>query len=415
MSRAPDPTARGGGLARRVAAAAAATGLALLALEIWVRAALPVGGVLYGHDRELLHDARPDAATVQPMPRATLGEGDAARVVVLTGPEGLRGAALADVPPGAARVLVIGDSMVMAENVPAPRTFVARLGAELTDALGRDVVTLNAGRSGYGPDQALLWLEREIERIRPDVVVCVLCAHNDLGDLMRNKLFRLDADGALVRERPTVGRRLLDRFDEAERRASAPVIVRLLRFATRPPFVDEVPADPMPRYLAALDAQFREHWIDGDDEVVSLFEDVYDADVALGLAPEAEAAKRALLAAVLARMGGVSAAGGALLRFVVVPSAVDVAPGLDIRVDAERYPSHDPGRLVSVHASAAAAVAPAFDVTESLHGDAGGLRDAFVGGTDVHWNAVGQGRAAEAVAGWLAEDVEVRAALGPRR
>jgi len=411
LTDAPERPRRRGGLARGAAIAAASTAVALLAVEVWVRAALPVGGALYRHDSGLLHDARPGAATVQPMPRATLGPGDAARVVVRTGPEGLRGAALADLPEGAARVLVIGDSMVMAENVPAPGTFVARLGARLTAALGREVVALNAGRSGYGPDQALLLLEREIDRIAPDVVVCVLCAHNDLGDLMRNKLFRLDADGALVRERPRVGARLLDRFEEAADRASAPGLVRLVRFATRPPFVDDVPDDPIPRYLAALDAQFREHWIEGDDEVVSLFEDIYDADVALGLAPGAEAAKRALLAAILARMGESTAASGAELRFVVVPSAVDLVGDLDIRVDPVRYPGHDPTRLVEVHVAAASETAPAFDVTDALRGAGGALGDAFVGGTDVHWNAVGQARGATAVAEWLTGDATVRAAI----
>lgn len=400
-----------GRLARKVGVAAAAAFAALAGVEVWVRTAFPVGGALYVHDSDLLHDARPDAATIQPMPRATLGPGDAARVVVRTGPEGLRGVALADLPEGAARVLVIGDSMVMAENVPEENTFVARLGAELTDALGAPVVALNAGRSGYGPDQALLLLEREIARIRPDAVLCVLCAHNDLGDLMRNKLFRLGEDGALEFERPRVGERLLERFGAASDRASALGLVRLVRFATQPPFVDVVQDDPIPRYLAALDAQFREHWIDGDDEVVSLFEDVYDADVALGLAPKAEAAKRALLAAVLARMGRAADASGAELRFVVVPSAVDLVEGLEIRVDAARYPSHDPGRLVAVHLAAARGVAPAFDVTESLRASGEGFADAFVGGTDVHWNAVGQARGAAAVAAWLADDARWAGAL----
>ena len=86
-----------------------------------------------------------------------------------------------------ARLLVLGDSFVMAENVPLEGTFVRQLAFELERGLGCEVEGVNAGRSGYGPDQSLLLLEREIDTVAPDVIVCVLCAHNDVGDLARNK------------------------------------------------------------------------------------------------------------------------------------------------------------------------------------------------------------------------------------
>ena len=130
------------------------------------------------------------------MPRARVGPGDAARVLVTTGPEGMRGPGLG--PSGERpRVLVLGDSLVMAENVPASSTFVCQLTRALEEELdlpARSLEGVNAGRSGYGPDQSLLLLERRAREIQPSVVVFVLCAHNDLGDLARNRLFALEGE-----------------------------------------------------------------------------------------------------------------------------------------------------------------------------------------------------------------------------
>ena len=190
-------------LIKRLGLSLAALGAALVAAELAVERWFPVGGVVYRLDAELLHDARPDAARIQPMPRARVGPGDAARVLVTTGPEGMRGRGL-DRSGERPRVLVMGDSLVMAENVPAGSTFVSQLTRALEEELdlpARSLEGVNAGRSGYGPDQSLLLLERRAREIQPSLVVFVLCAHNDLGDLARNRLFALDG-GLIVRRSP---------------------------------------------------------------------------------------------------------------------------------------------------------------------------------------------------------------------
>ena len=108
-------------LITRLGLSLAALGAALVAAELAVERWFPVGGFVYRLDAELLHDARPDAARIQLMPRARVGPGDAARVLVTTGPEGMRGRGL-DRSGERPRVLVMGDSLVMAENVPAGST-----------------------------------------------------------------------------------------------------------------------------------------------------------------------------------------------------------------------------------------------------------------------------------------------------
>jgi hypothetical protein len=56
---------------------------------------------------------------------------------------------------------------------------------------------LNAGVSGFGTAEELLYLERELWKYSPDLVLLSFFA-NDAGDNARANLFRLGRDGALV-------------------------------------------------------------------------------------------------------------------------------------------------------------------------------------------------------------------------
>ncbi len=402
---------RRGRLARRLLALVLGTTIALVALEWIVDRFFPVRAQVYVLDERLLHDARPGARRIQPMEAARVRGGDAARVLVAIGPDGFRGPAV-ERPKRRPRVLVLGDSFVMAENVPYGNTFAVQLGrsleSELRDhhALEVSVEAINAGRSGFGPDQSLLQLEQRFDELRPDLVVHVLCAHNDLGDLMRNKLFRLGGDGELVQETPVIGERMLAEFRAIERRASERALVRLWKYArdidgTRAP-VASLPATTFDLYLVALDQQYREHWVERRPDVVSLFEDVYDADVALRPEGASARAKVALLESILSREVAFCAGRSVPLQFVVVPSAVDVAPGFGLRVDRKRHGDYRPSRLAeSIAGAVLRAGGRVVDVTEAL-GEGPAADSSFVGGTDVHWNATGQARGAARVASELA-------------
>src|SRR5262249_28123464 len=49
------------------------------------------------------------------------------------------------------------------------------------------------------PDQNFLRMAREIDGLEPDIIVFHIFANNDFGDLIRNRFFRFDARGELVR------------------------------------------------------------------------------------------------------------------------------------------------------------------------------------------------------------------------
>ena len=323
----------GGSITRRILLSISAAALTLLLLELSVDRFFPVLGQVYRLDPELLHDTIPGSRRIQPMEPSRLGEGDRARVLVEVGGDGFRGDGERG-SEGCRRVLVLGDSFVMAENVPLEGTFVRRLAVDLEAQLGCAVEGVNAGRSGYGPDQSLLLLQRELDEVAPDLIVCVLCAHNDVGDLARNKLFRGEGAGTLVRCAPRLGARLVDEFTRRRERSAGFGLQRLVRFWREAPDrrpVDSVPVGTIDLYLAALAAQHDEFFVRGDLEVVSLFEDVYDADVALRPDAAAVATKLSLMTAILRAMVELAMARGVPLHFVVVPSAVDVCPGFGIQ------------------------------------------------------------------------------------
>jgi lysophospholipase L1-like esterase len=98
-------------------------------------------------------------------------------------------------PAGTKRVVCLGDSFTAGYEVDLEDCFTRVLEREL-NAPGRAVEVLDAGVSGFGTAEELLYLERELIRYQPDVVV-VSFYGNDLMDNVRSDLFGLD-HGELV-------------------------------------------------------------------------------------------------------------------------------------------------------------------------------------------------------------------------
>jgi phage regulator Rha-like protein len=101
------------------------------------------------------------------------------------------------------RVMLLGDSMSMAEGVELEETYIKRF-EEMTNrtAPGRRVEAINAAIRGYGNDQEVLLFERLGPVFLPDVVVLAFFEGNDLEDNRNGGLFRLGPEG-LVKRIPT--------------------------------------------------------------------------------------------------------------------------------------------------------------------------------------------------------------------
>lgn len=93
--------------------------------------------------------------------------------------------------PGERRVLVLGDSMVLAVQVPLEQTFVKRLEAQLNaQASGAGVTkwrVINGGVQGYGPINEWLFFDRVAAAFEPDLVVQFVFVGNDAIEALNLK------------------------------------------------------------------------------------------------------------------------------------------------------------------------------------------------------------------------------------
>jgi lysophospholipase L1-like esterase len=413
---------QGSSLSRRFRIFVTTLVLVLIAAELSVHQWFPVRVRIFQLDDELLHDTRPSSRRILAMDEAAGG----ARVLIEIGPEGYRSDRALD-PDAALRIACFGDSLVLAENVPQRETFVQRVGEQLTSRLAINVQSVNAGVTGYGPDQALLKLERDLSRIAPQLVIFVLCAHNDHGDLIRNKLFRLDAHDQLVRAKPVLAPELAQRFETMKQEERALALHRLFDFwseqRARARAAEEASLQSPPYiqwYLEAAAGEFHEYLAGQDPLVYSLFRDYYDIDVAAR--PDADSAqyKRRLMFALMQRLRDHCAAEQVPLLVLIVPSAVDLDPQFEIRVDSIRHPGYDPNRLcAAISESLLSLGVEGLDLTECFRQC--GAQTVFVGADDFHWNARGQQVAAAAVAdrinqlGWIGAGSKPAAPGGLKR
>jgi lysophospholipase L1-like esterase len=377
----------------------AAFGVALVAVELWLERFLPIGALVQELDPVLLARPIPGARSVLQMDAIHGGE----RIPLRIDEQGFRGPPVSSSKTGL-RVVVYGDSLVMGENVREEESFVVRLGEALTSALGRPVETINAGVSGYGPDQECLRMEQEIDGLQADLVVLVLCATNDLGDLVRNKLFGLDETGKLVRNEVELDPKLLADFENRRKEAARPAIVRAwsaIRASLASTAQDSTGGHALnpfvPLYLQSARDEWAETVREHGHRVRNLFRDVYDADVAIEPDAESSRYKVALMGAVLSRWHEECARRSLALLAVCVPSAVDLDPHFQVRVDPLLYPAYDPRRLSDTFARLLEEAAiPAVDLYDAFA--APGQEPLFEGFLDIHWNVAGQALAADLVA-----------------
>ena len=103
---------------------------------------------------------------------------------------GLRGPEIEPPPPMGLRVLLQGDSMVVAFEVPYDQTFGAVLEASLSDELGVPVQVINAGVRGYGSDQSYLYFRERGQALDPDLVIHLHSANDVRNNITVHRMRR---------------------------------------------------------------------------------------------------------------------------------------------------------------------------------------------------------------------------------
>jgi hypothetical protein len=387
----------------RVLAGVVSTALVLLAAELGLRLFLsPRYYPPFQPDARRLYKLVPGSS--REYRRAAINGGG--RILYRINSAGFRGEELEGKGDGL-RIVVYGDSFIQAEYSIDSNTFAERLERHLSERLGRPVEVVNAGVAGYGPDQILRSMEDELAGLEPDLAIAALYAGNDFGDIVRNKLYRLDHEGRLQENEftlsPGLGRKL-----EIARRES--ILKRIAREAMRAVgnsgggAIAQGPLARRERLDSFLDQnlrEYREYVVEGDNVVRELLSDPYNADVSLTPNSDSARYKIDLMDRLLARMKDTTDELGVPLVLVLIPNPIDVCDSHESgEVDAERYPEYERSALTGIlQRIASRRRIPHVDLFGPFRER--GAASLYFGGADDHWNDRGQDVGAELVARFL--------------
>ncbi|HFD87991.1 MAG TPA: hypothetical protein ENJ35_09990 [Gammaproteobacteria bacterium] len=323
-------------------------------------------------------------------------------------------------------VLLFGDSNLFARFLPFDET----LGEQLEHSFDDTFCSVNFGVPGYGPDQSLLRMLYEVDRLElmPQVVVFHVFSDNDYGDLFRNYLFTVNAAGEL---QPTSRDRTDFKLRIVERLQAQYLLVRKLRDLAMELGMYRLPADeylapPIDRPERALGSDEEVlHYIDSVEQVgrrefenyqqgkyTTWLDDIDDFYLALN--PDSEAAHQArqLLAGIFRTAKRKSDELNACFVVLIQPAESDVADTgpvsrADLALYSEVYKrSYHPENLTDIAVAAAESAGVDYidlfnryeqsevPVYESIELDKG----------DNHWNAAGVRVAAEALRSYIIEN-----------
>jgi hypothetical protein len=305
-----------------------------------------------------------------------------------------------------ARIIVYGDSNIQAIFSKSENTYAVKLSEYLNSNGIANVEVVNAGVIGFGPDQSLIRFELEADTYKPNLVVFGIFVDNDFGDIIRNRLFDLDANGNLVetRYKKTADEQLIiDNGLNLKDLLSSLLIFRATSKLSRLLKGNNVNiAEEKLNMLQNLAAEEYLVYKESRPKTFSHFADHYDIDIALDKDKESSKVKLKLMEAVLRRASAVAISHDIKFLVLIQPSRVDTTDNDALNYKyLEKYPKYKGSRLTDVVENICLA--------NNIHYV--NLRDIFMRnnpnhlffkGDDDHWNDQGQDLAAKETAWYIA-------------
>ena len=245
------------------------------------------------------------------------------------------------------RILVYGDSNIQARFSRFEDTFSQKLKYFLNKEKN-NVEVINAGLVGAGPDQSLLRFIGDANVIKPDMMILHLFADNDYGDIIRNRLFELDADEQLVRTSFVI------KQDQQITESETGLLdylrsLLLTRSAVKLFTKDESALSRDEKIEAAIekmegeDEQEYMNYKSGEERISSHFADHYDIDIATRPDSDAARIKKLLMHKVLGKLKVETDNKNVHLLVVVLPAVADVLTDNTIlaRNDLSKYKKYN--------------------------------------------------------------------------
>ena len=302
------------------------------------------------------------------------------------------------------RVVVYGDSFIHAAYSLENETFTSQLGIQLEQKMGKAVEAINAGISSYGPDQISLKLKRELPQLKPDLVIVSIFAGNDYGDLLRNKLFKLDASGNLQANPYKLSEKIQTGFYLAHRESVLKQAIRKLIPDEESLVLTEIFNDTQALMAYSLDVakkEYNDFIINGSNLVTNTHTDFYSADVSLE--PDSESARYRIrfMEAIMVRILKTAKDNNTPLVFLFIPHPLNVAENYHGgTIDTKKYPNYKKNNLIQPLEDTANKIDVPYLSLFNIFSQHNANELYYRGGDD-HWNNVGQQIAAEAMAEYL--------------
>lgn len=380
------------------------TCIAILSIFIlsdsYVRFFLPQYREIYDYDTRLIHRLIPGSSKVTIMSEKDGG----ATIPVQVNSFGFRGPEF-DLQKTKNRIIVYGDSHIEAYFSREENTFPSKLRKYLANSSdikmdGTEVI--NAGVTGYGPDQILLRMQDELPKYKPDITVVALC-NNDFGDLMRNKIFFLE-NGTLAEHEHQFNPIL-----KAMRKAFvySPgikfVYLKLIDFAAI--FKKESSQEYFGMYynysIMLGKAECADYLIKNSSTVANPFGDHDDMDMAVDPNSFCTEYKKELMKSIMKEMTIAASATNTTLIFMFIPSRYEVDERLFAEtVDTRIYPDYNRTYFSQTYRDLAHDInADYLDLHAPFAAQAkNGEKLFFQYDKDWHWNDLGEEYAAQLMA-----------------
>lgn len=396
---------------------AVVTGLFLCGAELYLRRFFPIREPSLELDDRYLFKYRSNVRRLFSDPWNGTG-----RVLVTLNREGRRGELVR--PDVARRIVVYGDSYIAGEFSALKQTFVGRLESKLAGRLTGETQVINAGVPGYGPDQIALRMEAELDALKPSMVIVSIFSGNDYGDLLRNKLFKLDAQEQLVTNRfvlqPTDSEHWLAKpspFHLVRVAQAAGERVRAGVAKLRAPKTAAVPTAGYMKgtnlagglyFLSKRKAEYENYVEQGDHHTRDLFWDDFDADVAFEPDSPSARYRRVLMERVIEKMQALTKARGVPLVLLVVPSPYEILDDYEW-LHAGDFPNFKRSILTDILEDIARRhQVPCLNLYHSFRGHVNRPSLFFQHDIIGHWNDAGQELAAEQMAEFLTKRAMLR-------
>lgn len=252
------------------------------------------------------------------------------------------------------RIIVYGDSNIEARYSKLENTFVYKLESYLREAGLENAEAVNAGVVGFGPDQSLIRFEKEADVYNPDIVVFSINAHNDFGDIIRNRLFDLDQRGSL---KETSYEKTVDQA--LKEKSGFPGFISSLRsvkaarkikgFVTGGGAVAKTGGDSAESLIRRLPSLIEKEYTvyaESKPRYFSAFGDHYDLDVALSPDAGSSKVKVKLMEEIIKRAKSAADSKGVHFLVLIQPSVVDLTRNFALSYEhLQEYPGYRKANL----------------------------------------------------------------------